>query len=135
MRALKGKRDLPVKFLTITLFLISVLFTSQSACPADQDQNASTLKDASALQQSIDTPYKSGEKSISIPPGTYKFAGKPPWTKYFLNFKNMHDFEIEATGVTLVVPSGGVLFRQLPERHPQERYTQSRSAAILAGNN
>lgn len=67
-----------------------------SACAAAE------MADAAGLQKSIYLAYKSGVKQITIPPGTYKLSAQSSSTQPFLNLWNMHDFEINATGVKIV---------------------------------
>jgi hypothetical protein len=73
-----------------------LLFSSLHVARAGDESNASKL------QQLIDTAYKAGSKQVTIPAGTYRFEGQPAWTRAYLNFWELHDFVIDATGVTLV---------------------------------
>jgi len=61
--------------------------------------------DPLSLQSGIVAACKAGEKKVVIPPGVYRID-----TPHFaLSFEEFHDFEIDATGVTLLRldPTGG----------------------------
>ena len=67
-----------------------------SATSSSSEQISSD--DPASLQRGIDAAFKSGLKKIVIPPGIYRV--KPD--HLYLRFENMNDFEIDATGVTLL---------------------------------
>lgn len=54
-----------------------------------------------SLQTGIEEAYRAGFKKVILPPGVYRIPrpANPPW---HLKFSDMKNFEIEATGVTLV---------------------------------
>ena len=73
-----------------------------------------TPKDPTSVQRGILAAYKAGEKKVIIPPGVYPVAALDTGSIH-LKFEDMHDFEIEAHGATLVMADqtkGGVLFRR-----------------------
>jgi hypothetical protein len=55
-----------------------------------------------SLQARIDQAIAAGEHRVVIPPGTYRLEA-PPGTKAHLVFTGLKNFEIEATGVTLLL--------------------------------
>jgi len=57
--------------------------------------------DPSSIQRGIDQAYQAGLHRIVIPPGTYRLPVGPRFGLHLL-FLKMKDFEIDATGVTLV---------------------------------
>jgi parallel beta-helix repeat protein len=58
--------------------------------------------DPTSLQRGVDAAYQSGLKKITIPPGVYRLtcASNATW---HLRFSDMKNFEIDASGVTLVL--------------------------------
>jgi len=61
-----------------------------------------------ALQQAIDNAYQAGKKSVVIPPGTYRVSADLGLDKrHCFVFRGMHDFEIDARGVTFVNTTRG----------------------------
>lgn len=54
--------------------------------------------DPASLQTGIEAVYKAGQKKVVVPPGIYSLGARG----YALRFSQMHDFEIDATGVTLL---------------------------------
>jgi Right handed beta helix region len=65
-----------------------------------------------SLQQGIIEAYRAHEQRVVIPPGTYRIA--PRGGGSHLEFRDMSDFEIDATGVQLVFTDqtrGGIEFR------------------------
>ena len=84
------------------LWLAGALFTGQLAMCADDAQKPDAAikpDDPLSLQRGIDAAFHSGLKKIVIPAGSYRFpaAGKVST----LRIKDMSDFEIDATGVTI----------------------------------
>jgi Right handed beta helix region len=84
--------------ITIFLFLSAFLMWRNVSLSAEQKQFS-----GATLQKEIDASYKAGQKKITIPPGVYKFES-PEWNRTCLNFLNLQNFEIDATGVTLINP-------------------------------
>ncbi|MDR3707343.1 MAG: right-handed parallel beta-helix repeat-containing protein [Capsulimonadaceae bacterium] len=61
--------------------------------------------DPTSVQQAIDAAYAAGQKSITLPPGKYEIHGNAK-ARAHLSFDGMHDFTIDATGVTLAGSAG-----------------------------
>lgn len=67
---------------------------------------------APEVQRQIEEAYAKGEKKIVLKPATYRFPGTKS-QRYHLEFRNMNDFEIDATGSTFLFGNRdecGVLF-------------------------
>jgi len=62
---------------------------------------AISIDDPVSVQHAIDAAYQSGQKSIKIPPGIYRIAPAAGHIDH-LQFNEMHDFTIDAIGVTFI---------------------------------
>jgi hypothetical protein len=65
-----------------------------------------------SIQKAIETAYRSGQKHISFPAGSYRV--RPPSSGPHLRFEHLTDFTIDATGVELIFTDqtrGGIEFQ------------------------
>lgn len=62
--------------------------------------------DAGAIQGAVDVAFRQGLHRVVIPPGVYRFGVEAP-AGFYLAFKHFKDFEIDATGATLIFTTPG----------------------------
>lgn len=117
----------------LLLSLLAQAATAQSPPPRESFE---------PLQATIDAAIRSGQKSVTIPPGTYRI--QPPAAGAHLRFANLSGFTIDAAGVDLVFTDQtreGIEFRNcrnvtvrgLRVRYEVPPFTQGVVATVAPG--
>ena len=101
----RGERTEPacfmhkIYFLSVPILLAGILVGGISEARCDPVQISPA--DPTSIQRGIDEAYGEGLHRIVIPAGTYRLSADPR-SGLHLRFLQMKDFEIDATGATLV---------------------------------
>ncbi len=90
-----------------SLLLSSCLFYMSASIPLQAVTPAVTItpNDWTTVENGIKAAYNAGQKSVTIPPGTYYLHQAPDGTKFYgshLQFEHFQNFTINATGATFV---------------------------------
>lgn len=84
------------------LLFLCVTLIALAGCQRTAQPHSEPFKiDGSSIKSEILKAYANGLKSITIPPGTYRITPQEG-EDYHLAFRGLKDFEINATGVTLL---------------------------------
>ncbi len=80
--------------------IVGLALVLQPVCAVDEVVPPMGPANAASIQATVEAAVAAGQAKVIIPAGTYQVPVKDGW---HLRFKGLHDLEIDATGVTLVL--------------------------------